>query len=153
MPWMEVRDAIAAGKTTVIVGTGGLEENGPHVATGKHNYVLRVVALVDPTLIRAEQRMKAGDFSVYGVNMAPLPKTLAPTSTPAQRPRSETLARPGSRGAPCGVRARRRPRSRLDDGARARCRRAPADRVPYDVRRQTEIAVASIRRASVLPAL
>jgi creatinine amidohydrolase len=42
MPWMEVRDAIAAGKTTVIVGTGGLEENGPHVATGKHNYVLRV---------------------------------------------------------------------------------------------------------------
>ncbi len=41
MPWMEVRDAIAAGKTTVIVGTGGLEQNGPHVATGKHNFVLR----------------------------------------------------------------------------------------------------------------
>jgi creatinine amidohydrolase/Fe(II)-dependent formamide hydrolase-like protein len=41
MTWMEVRDAIAAGKTTVIVGTGGLEQNGPHVATGKHNYVLR----------------------------------------------------------------------------------------------------------------
>ncbi len=41
MPWIEVRDAIAAGKTTVIVGTGGLEQNGPHVATGKHNFVLR----------------------------------------------------------------------------------------------------------------
>jgi creatinine amidohydrolase/Fe(II)-dependent formamide hydrolase-like protein len=41
MTWMEVRDAIAAGKTTVIVGTGGLEQNGPHVATGKHNFVLR----------------------------------------------------------------------------------------------------------------
>ncbi len=41
MTWMEVRDAIADGKTTVIVGTSGIEQNGPHVATGKHNYVLR----------------------------------------------------------------------------------------------------------------
>jgi creatinine amidohydrolase len=41
MTWMEVRDAIRAGKTTAIVATGGLEQNGPHVATGKHNYVLR----------------------------------------------------------------------------------------------------------------
>ncbi len=39
--WMEVRDAIAAGKTTVIVPTGGIEQNGPYVATGKHNYVLQ----------------------------------------------------------------------------------------------------------------
>jgi hypothetical protein len=28
MTWMEVRDAIAAGKTTILVGTGGLEQNG-----------------------------------------------------------------------------------------------------------------------------
>jgi creatinine amidohydrolase/Fe(II)-dependent formamide hydrolase-like protein len=41
MTWMEVRDAIRAGKTTAIVATGGLEQNGPHVATGKHNFVLR----------------------------------------------------------------------------------------------------------------
>jgi creatinine amidohydrolase len=40
LTWMEVRDAIKAGKTTVIVGTGGIEQNGPYVATGKHNYVL-----------------------------------------------------------------------------------------------------------------
>lgn len=40
MTWMEVRDAIADGMTTVIVGTGGLEQNGPYVATGKHNFVL-----------------------------------------------------------------------------------------------------------------
>ena len=38
---MEVRDAIKAGKTTVIVGTGGIEPNGPYVALGKHNYVLQ----------------------------------------------------------------------------------------------------------------
>jgi creatinine amidohydrolase len=41
LTWMEVRDAIEAGKTTVIVGTGGIEQNGPYVATGKHNYVLQ----------------------------------------------------------------------------------------------------------------
>src|SRR5439155_16568006 len=41
LTWMEVRDAIHAGKTTVIVGTGGLEQNGPYVAVGKHNYVLQ----------------------------------------------------------------------------------------------------------------
>src|SRR5436190_8879943 len=41
MTWMEVRDALRAGKTTVIVPTGGVEQNGPYLATGKHNYVLR----------------------------------------------------------------------------------------------------------------
>jgi len=41
MTFMEVRDAIRAGKTTVIVGTGGVEQNGPYTATGKHNFVLR----------------------------------------------------------------------------------------------------------------
>lgn len=41
LTWMEVRDAIKAGKTTAIIATGGVEMNGPYVATGKHNYVLR----------------------------------------------------------------------------------------------------------------
>ena len=40
LTWMEVRDAIAAGTTTVIVPTGGIEQNGPYLALGKHNYVL-----------------------------------------------------------------------------------------------------------------
>jgi creatinine amidohydrolase/Fe(II)-dependent formamide hydrolase-like protein len=39
--WMETRDAIKAGRTTAIIGTGGLEQNGPYNANGKHNYVLR----------------------------------------------------------------------------------------------------------------
>lgn len=34
---------IAAGKTTGIIGTGGVEQNGPYVAGGKHNYVLQLV--------------------------------------------------------------------------------------------------------------
>jgi creatinine amidohydrolase/Fe(II)-dependent formamide hydrolase-like protein len=41
MTWMDVRDAIAAGKTTVIIPTGGVEPNGPWLVTGKHNYVLQ----------------------------------------------------------------------------------------------------------------
>lgn len=41
MTWMEVRDALKERKTTVIVPTGGVEQNGPYVATGKHNYILR----------------------------------------------------------------------------------------------------------------
>ena len=40
LTWIEVRDAMAAGKTTAIVPTGGIEQNGPYVALGKHNYVL-----------------------------------------------------------------------------------------------------------------
>src|SRR5437588_5397314 len=41
MTWMEVRDAMQAGKTTIIIPTGGVEQNGPYLATGKHNYILR----------------------------------------------------------------------------------------------------------------
>ena len=41
MTWTDVRDALADGKTTAIVPTGGMEPNGPWLVTGKHNYVLR----------------------------------------------------------------------------------------------------------------
>lgn len=41
LTWLEVRDAITSGKTTVIVTTGGVEMNGPYLALGKHNYVNR----------------------------------------------------------------------------------------------------------------
>jgi creatinine amidohydrolase/Fe(II)-dependent formamide hydrolase-like protein len=60
MTWMEVRDAMRAGKDTVIVPTGGVEQNGPYLAAGKHNYILRATteaiarklgnALVAPTV-------------------------------------------------------------------------------------------------------
>jgi creatinine amidohydrolase len=39
---LEVRDLLKAGKTTVLILTGGIEENGPYLTTGKHNNVLRV---------------------------------------------------------------------------------------------------------------
>ena len=40
LTWMDVRDALKAGKTNVIIATGGMEPNGPWLVTGKHNYVL-----------------------------------------------------------------------------------------------------------------
>jgi hypothetical protein len=43
LTWMEVRDAITAGKTTALILTEGVESNGPHLAIGKHNYVLKVM--------------------------------------------------------------------------------------------------------------
>jgi creatinine amidohydrolase len=41
MTWMDVRDAFARGKKSVIVSTGGMEPNGPWLALGKHNFVLK----------------------------------------------------------------------------------------------------------------
>src|SRR3954470_3932508 len=38
MTSFEIRDAIAAGKTTVILPSGGTEQNGPNMAIGKHNF-------------------------------------------------------------------------------------------------------------------
>jgi creatinine amidohydrolase len=37
LTWTELRDGIAAGKTTIIVPIGGTEQNGPWIALGKHN--------------------------------------------------------------------------------------------------------------------
>jgi creatinine amidohydrolase len=44
LTWEETRDAIKAGKTTVIVPTGGTEKNGYHMVLGKHNYVVTYAA-------------------------------------------------------------------------------------------------------------
>jgi len=43
LTFMEVRDLVRAGTTTIIIGTGGVEQNGPYVAGGKHNFVLQTV--------------------------------------------------------------------------------------------------------------
>ena len=43
LTWEEVAAAIKAGKTTALFYTGGGEQNGPHLAFGKHNAVARYV--------------------------------------------------------------------------------------------------------------
>jgi creatinine amidohydrolase/Fe(II)-dependent formamide hydrolase-like protein len=39
MTWMDVRDALAAGKKTVIIPSGGIEPNGVWTALGKHDWI------------------------------------------------------------------------------------------------------------------
>ena len=44
MTWQEVWSAIERGKTSVIIPTGGTEQNGPHMVLGKHNYIVAYTA-------------------------------------------------------------------------------------------------------------
>jgi len=44
LTWPEVKAAIAAGKTTAIIYAGSTEQNGPHMALGKHNFVAHYTA-------------------------------------------------------------------------------------------------------------
>ena len=88
MTWMDVRDAVKAGKTTVIIATGGIEPNGPWLALGKHNFVLKTncddddpgialnMFMTDPNTIRYEQRVKAGKATIDGVSLADRQKNL-----------------------------------------------------------------------------
>lgn len=41
LTWMEVRDLMRQGMRTVLIPTGGIEQNGPYAALGKHNIILR----------------------------------------------------------------------------------------------------------------
>lgn len=69
MTWTEIRDALDAGNTTIIVPVGGTEQNGPHMVMGKHNYVITFAAkelaerlgdaLVAPTI----QYVPEGDYN------------------------------------------------------------------------------------------
>jgi len=79
LTWEETRDALKAGKTTVIVPTGGTEKNGYHMVLGKHNYVVTFAAnqmarklghaLVAPTI----QYVPEGDPDRQGPGSISLP--------------------------------------------------------------------------------
>ena len=56
MTWTDVRSAVQSGFTTVIVPTGGLEQNGPHMVIGKHDFIVgeaavRIAKSVGHTLV------------------------------------------------------------------------------------------------------
>lgn len=40
LTWAEVRDLVAGGTTSVIVGTAGTEQKGPHMVDGEHKFVM-----------------------------------------------------------------------------------------------------------------
>jgi creatinine amidohydrolase len=44
LTWTEVRDLIRSGTTTIILPTGGTEQNGPHMTLGKHNARVRALS-------------------------------------------------------------------------------------------------------------
>jgi creatinine amidohydrolase/Fe(II)-dependent formamide hydrolase-like protein len=44
LTWTEVRDAVKAGVTTIILPVGGTEQSGPQIAVGKHNMRAKVLA-------------------------------------------------------------------------------------------------------------
>jgi len=44
LTWTELRDLVKSGKTTIIVPIGGTEQNGPHMALGKHNRRVRLLS-------------------------------------------------------------------------------------------------------------
>lgn len=44
LTWTELRDAVRAGATTVVVPVGGTEQNGPHMTLGKHNARVRALS-------------------------------------------------------------------------------------------------------------
>ncbi|MEQ8825973.1 MAG: creatininase family protein [Filomicrobium sp.] len=44
LTWTDVRDRLQNGTTTIIVPTGGTEQNGAHMALGKHNFIVKETA-------------------------------------------------------------------------------------------------------------
>ena len=44
LTWTELRGLIQSGKTTIILPLGGTEQNGPHMALGKHNARVRLLS-------------------------------------------------------------------------------------------------------------
>ena len=44
LTWAEARDLVKAGTTTVIIGTAGTEQKGPHMVDGEHKFVMEYTA-------------------------------------------------------------------------------------------------------------
>jgi creatinine amidohydrolase/Fe(II)-dependent formamide hydrolase-like protein len=56
LTWAEVRDLIAGGTTSVIIGTAGTEQKGPHMVDGEHKFVMewsadKIARLMGKTLV------------------------------------------------------------------------------------------------------
>lgn len=75
LTWMEIRAAVNAGYTSVLVASGGTEQNGPHMILDKHNLIVGAAAdkiatevghmLIAPTLTIVPE----GDFNPSTGNM------------------------------------------------------------------------------------
>ena len=83
LTWTEVRDAIAAGKSTAIIFVGSSEQNGPHMAIGKHNFIARYCA--------EQIAGKLGDALVYPIIPFAITGDAAAKSAHMRFPGSVTL--------------------------------------------------------------
>jgi creatinine amidohydrolase len=83
LTWVEVRDAIISGKTTAIIFVGSSEQNGPHMAIGKHNFIARYCA--------EQIAGKLGDALVYPVIPFAITGDAAAKSAHMRFPGSVTL--------------------------------------------------------------
>lgn len=68
LTWMEIRDAMKAGKSSALIVAGSTEQNGPYIPTGKHVFVLRATAeaiarKLGDTLIAPAIPFEPGNFS------------------------------------------------------------------------------------------
>lgn len=76
MTSLEIGEAVAAGKTTIIIPTGGTEQNGPHMITGKHNFIVaetarRIAAKLGDALVAPVMAyVPEGDIAKREGNMA-----------------------------------------------------------------------------------
>jgi len=92
MTMTEVRDAIASGKTTVLLFNGSTEQTGPHVVLGKHNFKARYLgermarelgnALVAPLM----------PFAPTGAELMKFPGTIDLTAETFSRVNEEVTA-------------------------------------------------------------
>ena len=45
LTWLEVRSLLQTGKSSIIIPTAGIEQNGRHIILGKHGFIVREAAL------------------------------------------------------------------------------------------------------------
>lgn len=75
MTWVELRDAVEQGYRTILVPTGGIEQNGPQMALGKHDYIVshaasEIAAKLGNTLVApVVSFVPEGDFDPPTGNM------------------------------------------------------------------------------------
>lgn len=76
LTWVEVRDLVAAGHRTVLIPTGGTEQNGAHMVTGKHNAIVAetaqriALALGDALVAPVLAYVPEGDIATRAGHMA-----------------------------------------------------------------------------------
>ena len=75
MTWSEVKAALAAGKTTALFYTGGVEQRGPQNATGGHNMMARPIVKAIAEKLGNAIAMPVLPFSPTGMS-ADLPGSL-----------------------------------------------------------------------------